>query len=224
VVLQPLIGAAIFAFLSEVIAKTSTDGSPRFLFTFAGFIAWTAFSGTMTKVSTCLIQNSNLVSKIYFPRLILPLATVLSVLIDFAVGLVVLFVLMAFWHVLPTAAILLLPLWLLLMLMIALGVGLIAAGLTVQYRDVQFVLPVAVQFLLFISPVWYPRSAMPSKYHLFYDLNPLSGLLDAFRWSLLPSVQVNWGNIVYSSIFAVLVMFIGVYSFRNMERRFADVI
>jgi lipopolysaccharide transport system permease protein len=101
---------------------------------------------------------------------------------------------------------------------------LIAAGLSVQYRDVQYVLPVMIQFLLFVSPVWYPRSAMPEKYHLLYNFNPLSGLLDAFRWSLLPSVPVDWGSVVYSSVLSLGVLLIGIYFFRSMERRFADVI
>ena len=224
VVIQPLVGAAIFAFLSEVIAKTPTDGTPRFLFTFTGFIAWTAFSSTLTKVSSCLLQNSNLVSKVYFPRLVLPLSTVISVLIDFIVGLIVMFAFMLFWKIGLTINVLLMPVWLLLILMMALGVGLIAAGLSAQYRDVQYVLPVMIQFLLFISPVWYPRSAMPEKYHLLYNFNPLSGLLDAFRWSLLPSVPVDWGAVVYSGVLSLGVLLIGAYFFRSMERRFADVI
>jgi lipopolysaccharide transport system permease protein len=223
VVMQPLMGAAIFSFLSGVIAKTPTEG-PRFLFTFASFIAWTAFSQTLTKSSTVLISNANLVSKVYFPRLVLPISSMVSVLIDFLIGLVMLGFFMACWRVTPGWPLLLLPVWLLLMQFLALGIGLIAAGLTVQYRDVQFVLPVMIQFLLFVSPIWYPRSAMPEKYQLFYSLNPLSGLLDAFRWSVLGQAQVQWGSVAYSAVLSLAMMVIGAYSFRSMERRFADVI
>jgi lipopolysaccharide transport system permease protein len=223
VVMQPLLGATIFAFLSGVIAKTPTDG-PRFPFTFASFLAWTAFSQTLLRVSSCLVSNANLVSKVYFPRLVLPISVVLSVLLDFVVGLPLLALFMVIWKVWPGAALLTMPIWLLLMLMMALGVGLIAAGLTVQYRDVAFVLPVLIQFLLFVSPIWYPRSAMPDKYQLLYTANPLSGLIDGFRWSVLGQGHVSPGAVVYSAIFAVAMLLIGAYAFRSMERRFADVI
>lgn len=223
VVMQPLLGAGIFSFLSGVIAKTPTDG-PRYPFVFVGMLAWTALSTTLTKSSTCLIQNTNLVSKVYFPRLVLPLSTVVSTLIDFFVGLCMLALIMLVYGIVPTPALLLMPIWLFFLLALGLGFGLIAAGLTVQYRDVQFVLPVAIQFLLFISPIWYTLSALPDKYRLIYMANPLSGLLDAFRWSILPTGSLHWGSVAYSVIVSTVVMVIGAYSFRSMERRFADVI
>lgn len=222
VVAQPLMGAAIFAFLGMV-AKAPTEG-PRFLFTFASFLVWTAFSQTLTKSSNCLVANTNLVSKVYFPRLVLPLSSVVSVLVDFLVGLLVLAALMAYSGIVPTWTLVTMPLWLAFALALALGLGLIAAGLTVQYRDVQHIMPTAIQFLLFASPVWYTRTFVPERFRFLYDFNPLSGLLDAFRWSIVSQGEVNWMGVVYSCVFAVAVLVIGAYSFRSMERRFADVI
>ena len=171
-----------------------------------------------------MLQNANLVSNVYFPRLVLPISAPLSALIDFLVSLPLLVLFMFIWHITPTWGLLLVPVWVLLLMMLSLGVGLIAGGLTVHYRDVQYVLPVVVQFLLFISPVWYPRSAMPPKYHLLYTLNPLSGLMDGFRWSVLGMGELNLGALTYTVLVSVAMLIIGAYSFRSMERRFADVI
>jgi lipopolysaccharide transport system permease protein len=223
VIMQPLMGAAIFSFLSGAFARPGAKGL-IFPLTFTGMLVWTAFSSTLTKSSSCLIQNTNLVSKIYFPRLVLPLSTVVSSLIDFCVGLAMLVVFLFLYHIAPTPALLLLPVWLFFILMLSLGIGLIAAGLTVQYRDVQFVLPVMVQFMLLASPTWYTISRVPEKYHLLYMAYPLSGLLDACRWSVTPELPVHWGAVVYSMAFAVIAFVAGAYLFRSMERRFADVI
>jgi lipopolysaccharide transport system permease protein len=223
VVMQPLLGAGIFSFLSAAIAKTPTDG-PRYPFVFTGMLAWTAVSTTLTKVSICMVQNAHLVTKIYFPRLILPLSTVLSALLDFAVGFVMLAILMFAWDIHFGPQIILMPICLALLLALSLGIGLITAGLTVQYRDVQFVLPVFLQFLMFITPVWFNRAAVPEKYQWVYTINPFSGLLDVFRWSIIPGAALHWGAVLYSVIFAVVTLIIGAYSFRSMERRFADVI
>ncbi|CAN5414936.1 ABC transporter permease [soil metagenome] len=224
VILQPLLGAGIFAFVSSVIAKTPTDGQPVYPFVFVGMIAWTAASTTLTKSSTCLIQNTNLVSKVYFPRLILPISTVFSTLVDISVSVGMLAVLLALYKISPSSHLWLMPVWLACLLALALGFGLIASALTVQYRDVQFVLPVAIQFLLFITPIWFPRSAFPAKYQWVYTINPLSGLIDAFRWSILPGIPIQWSSVVYAVVFSGAALLFGAYSFRSMERRFADVI
>jgi lipopolysaccharide transport system permease protein len=225
VVLQPLLGAGIFSFVFGKIAKLQgPDGVPYFLFSYAGMLAWTAFSSTLTKSSTCLVGNSQLISKIYFPRLILPLSTVASALVDFAVGLALIPVLMFVAGIGPSWSLLLLPLWLLLLLTLAAGIGLWASALSVSYRDVQFIIPVAVQFLLYGSPIAYPLSAVPPHLRTAMLLNPLSGLLDAFRHSLLGRGEMNWGAVAYSATFAIVVLVAGAISFKRMERRFADVI
>ena len=219
VVLQPLMAAGILSFVFGNIAKLDTT----FIATYAGMLGWNAFSNTLTKTSGCLVQNSGLISKIFFPRLVLPLSTLLSTLLDFLIAFVVFIVLMVFYKVTPTAAFLLMPLWLALILVLATGCGLFASALMVSYRDVQYILPVLVNFLLFASPVGYPASAVPAKHLLVYSLNPLAGLLGAFRWSLLGEA-VNWTCVAYSAVFAVAALVIGVLTFKKMECEFADVI
>ena len=163
VILQPLLAAGIFAVVFGKVAKLPSDGVPYFLFAYAGLLGWNAFNSTLTKVSTCLIQNSALVSKVFFPRLVLPLSTVFSTLVDFGVALAMMAVLMVLYGVVPSLSLLLLPFWLLLTLLLAVGAGLYAAALMVSYRDVQYVLPVVTQFLLYASPVAYALSTVPAS-------------------------------------------------------------
>jgi len=225
VILQPLIAAGIFSFVFGKVAKLpAPTGVPYLVFSYAGLLAWNAFSSTLTKTSGCLLANSNLVSKVYFPRLALPLSTVFSTLIDFGVALVMMALLMAINHVVPTAALLLLPVWLFLVVVLALGVGLYTSALMVSYRDVQYILPVITQFLLYASPVAYSAALIPVKYKLIFELNPLTGLLEAFRWSLLGTAAPNWNSVAYAAVVTVVVFVLGAFSFKKMERKFADVI
>lgn len=226
VVLQPLLAAAIFAFVFGKVAKLDSGPIPYFLFSYAGLLAWNAFSTILTKSSMCLVGNAQLVSKVYFPRVILPFSTIPSALIDFAVALALMGVFLPVWQLVPGAGILLLPLWLGLILLLATGAGLIASALTVSYRDVQYILPVVVQFLLYASPVAYAVAQVPARLRAFYYLNPLSGLLEAFRWSLLGPAggELRWQYLAYSGGFSVALFLIGLFSFKTMERRFADVI
>lgn len=227
VVLQPLMGAVIFAFVFGTIANLPSDGVPYLVLTYAGLLAWNAFNSTLTKASTCLVGNSNLISKIYFPRLILPLSIVPSTLIDFGIGLVVMFVLLAIYHVHIGFAMLLMPVWLVLILLLAVGAGLFAAALMVSYRDVQYILPVVVNFLLFATPVGYSMAAMPPRVARYKDLilfNPLSELMEVFRWSMIGKATVDWRWVAYSAVMSVAIFCFGAVSFKNMERKFADVI
>lgn len=225
VVLQPLISAGIFSFVFGKVAKLpSLSGVPYLVFAYAGLMAWGAFSSTLGKTSGCLLANSNLVSKVYFPRMALPLSTVFSTLIDFSVALVMMVVLMVINHVVPSLAVLLLPVWLLLIILLATGVGLYMSALMVSYRDVQFILPVATNFLLYASPVAYTAARIPAKYELIFMANPLTGLLEAFRWSLFPTAHPNWNSVAYAAAVSVVVFVLGAFSFKKMERKFADVI
>ena len=225
VVLQPLLAAGIFSFVFGKVAKLpAPHGVPYLVFSYAGLLAWNAFSSTLSKASGCLLQNSTLVSKVYFPRLALPLSTVFSTLIDFGVALGMMVVLMVINHVVPTVAVLLLPVWLLLVVLLALGVGLYLAALMVSYRDVQFILPVMVNFLLYASPVAYSAALIPVKYKLIFAVNPLTGLLEAFRWSLLGTAAPAWSAVAYAAAVTVIVFVAGAFSFKKMERKFADVI
>jgi len=170
------------------------------------------------------VGNANLVSKVFFPRLVLPLSTVFSTVIDFGVAFVVMVVLMIVNHVVPHLGILLLPLWLLLIILLSVGLGLYASALMVSYRDIQYVLPVVTQFLLYASPVAYAYSAVPARWQPVFALNPLTGLLEAFRWSLLGVGTLPWGLVGYSSAVTVVVFLLGALAFKTMERKFADVI
>ncbi len=224
VVLQPLMAAVIFTVVFSRIAKLPTDGLPALAFMFASLLAWNAFSSTLGKVSSCLVANGNLVSKVYFPRLVLPLSTVLSTLIDFGVSLVMMAAIMAFYRIVPGFSLLLLPVWLALTILLAVGIGLFTSALMVTYRDVGYILPVVTNFLFYASPIAYSLSIVPPHLHLLFAVNPLSGLLQAFRWSLLNDGTLPLGMVAYSAAFSLLVFVAGAFSFKKMERKFADVI
>lgn len=225
VILQPLLAAGIFSFVFGKVAKLPAPaGIPYLVFSYAGLLAWNAFSSTLGKTSSCLLANSNLVSKVYFPRMALPLSTVFSTLIDFGVALLMMVVLMVINHVVPTVAVLLLPVWLLLVVLLAMGVGLYTSALMVSYRDVGYILPVATNFLLYASPVAYTAARIPAKYKLIFDANPLTGLLEGFRWSLLGTAHPAWSLVGYAAAVSVIVFVLGAFSFKKMERKFADVI
>jgi lipopolysaccharide transport system permease protein len=228
VILQPLIAAGIFSFVFGRVAGLPSEGVPYIVFSYAGLLAWNAFNNTLTRTSSVLVQNSGLISKVYFPRLVLPLSTILSTLIDFAVALLMMVVLMVIYRVAPGPQVLLLPVWLLLVVMLAVGIGLYTSALMVSYRDVQYILPVVTQFLLYGSPVAYSLSfalsKIPQQYHFLYLLNPLAGLMDAFRWSLLGRGELPLGAVLYSTVVAVACFVGGAFAFKKMERKFADVI
>jgi lipopolysaccharide transport system permease protein len=228
VVLQPLMGAGIFTFVFGVMAQLPTDGLPPFLVSFAGMFAWTAFSQTLSKTSGCMVGNQNMIQKVYFPRLILPLAQVYSVLVDLAVSLVMVAILLAIYQINPGWPILLLPIWMIAIFMFALGVGMWTGALMVEYRDVRYVLPVVIQFAMYASPVGYMIVAVNEKVPAWaiqlYMLNPLASLIEGCRWSMLGTGSLHSGYTAYSLILSVTVFVVGAYIFRGMERKFADVI
>lgn len=224
VVLQPLIGAAIFTFVFGRVARMSSDGVPYLVFSFAGLLGWNAFNSTLTRASASVVENSRMVSKIYFPRLILPLSTIGSALIDFAVSAVVMVLLMLIYRVHPGWPLLLMPVFLLLLFVAATGVGLYTSALMVSYRDLQYALPPFMQFLLYASPVAYAASSVPASLRGIYYLNPLAALLEGFRWSILGTGQPQTAALVYSIAVVIAVFAIGLFSFKRMERKFADVI
>lgn len=228
VIIQPLMGAGIFTFVFGVMAQLPTDGLPPFLVSFAGMFAWTAFSQTLSKTSGCMVANQNMVQKVYFPRMILPLAQVYSVLVDLAVSMGLVVVLLLIYQINPGWPILLLPFWMLAIFMFAMGVGMWAAALMVQYRDVRYVLPVITQFAMYASPVGYMLVAVnekvPAWAQQLYMLNPLASLIEGCRWSMLGVGELHTGYLIYSITLSVSVFVLGAYVFRGMERKFADVI
>ncbi len=224
VVLQPLLASLIFAFVFGVVAGLSSNGRPYVLFAFAGLMAWNTFSSILTRVSNSLVGNAQMVSKVYFPRLILPLASVASTLVDFGISLGLMALMLACYGVWPGWGAVLLPVWLAILLTLALGVGLFAASLMVRYRDVGHIIPVVLQLGLFISPVAWSTLIVPPKYRWVFLVNPLSGLLDAFRWSLLGEGTLSLPALAYSLVVATAAFWIGASIFKQRERSFADVI
>ena len=226
VVLQPLIGAGLFAFIFGAVAQlpTGSDRVPYFVFSYVGLMIWNAFIQVFQKSSDSLVGNSGLVSKIYFPRMVLPLSTIHGVLIDFSVAAVVLAILMAAYGIAPTAALLFLPVSLLIAVMLAMGIGLMAASLNVTYRDVRYVLPVMSQFLLWASPVAYASSSVPEAWRWVLVVNPLVGILESFRWAVLGTPLADWTQVIYSAVVALVMFALGGWVFQRTERRFADVI
>jgi lipopolysaccharide transport system permease protein len=224
VILQPLMASLIFAFVFGVIAKLPSDGRPYILFAFAGMTAWTVFSGVLTKVNTSLVNNAQMLTKIYFPRLILPLSSTVSALVDssFSLGLMVL--MLVLYRVWPGWGIVLLPVWLAILVVMALGVGLLAASLMVRYRDVGHIIPVVLQLGLYISPVAWSMTNVDEKYRWILWFNPLSSLMQAARWSLLGEGTLPLPALAYSIAMAAVLFWMGAAVFKQQERSFADVI
>jgi len=224
VVLQPLLSALIFAVVFGFIAKMPSQGVPYFLIAFSGMMGWTLFMGNLTRVTPSLVANAALVRKIYFPRLLIPLGVVPSVLVDFVVSLAVMFVLLVLYHVVPGIGLLLFPLCILSILLLSLGLGLIGASLSVKYRDIQHIVPFVTQLLMYASPVGYSIAAVPARIRSYYLLNPLAEPIDVIRWSFLGVGQPNFAYLTYAFIASALIMWIGLIVFRSCEREFADVI
>lgn len=224
VLIQPLLGAGVFALVFGRVAKLSTSGVPYFLFAYSGLLGWNLFQGTLSRCGGSLVSNAHLVSKVFFPRIIVPLSAACSAAVDTAVSLAFLLVLMPAYGMPLTPAFALVPVWLLLFQILALGLGLYAAALSVSYRDINHILPVAVQFLLYASPVGYRTALVPGTLREFYVLNPLAGLLEALRWSILGGTPPHWGHVAYAAILSCTLLVAGAFAFRRMERRFADVI
>jgi len=225
VVLQPLLAAGIFAFVFGRVAHLDSGGVPYVLFCYAGLLAWNLFSSVVLKASVSLVSNASLVSKIFFPRVVLPFSAVISALLDFAIGLVVGVALMLACGKVPTFALLAAPFWLALLVLLATGAGLICAALAVSYRDVTHILPVTLQLLLYGSPVGYTVAVIPEGLpRTLYKLNPIAPLLEGFRDALLGYGFVGSRSAIYAITVAVLVFLAGLIFFRRMERQFADVI
>jgi lipopolysaccharide transport system permease protein len=224
VLFQPLMAAGIFSFVFGTVAKLPSDGVPYFIFSYAGLLGWNLFNNVLARSSTSLTGNATLVSKAFFPRMILPLSTIYSAVIDFLVALGMFAIVLALYGLGTGPQILLLPVWLLLILMLSVGMGLLSAALMVSYRDVGYVLPVLTQLLLYASPVAYAVSAVPENLRPAYFINPLTGLFEAMRWSLLGQSALDWSMVGWSALCASVVFLGGALLFGRLERRFADVI
>ncbi|MBI3912601.1 MAG: ABC transporter permease [Chloroflexi bacterium] len=224
VVLQPLVAALTFAVIFGGFAKLPSDGSPYVLFVFCGMLPWNLFAGALQRAGNSLIGNSNLISKVYFPRVIIPIASAASVLIDFAVSLIVLFVLMLIYQVMPTWQLVALPFFLLLTLLAATGVSLWLSGLNVYYRDFSYALPFLVQVWLYASPVAYATTIVPEQWRALFSLNPAVAFIEGFRWAILGQSALTIEMIVSATLVSLMFFASGLYVFRRIERGFADVL
>ncbi len=222
-VLQPLLTILVFSLIFGRLAKVPSDGAPYPAFAFAALLPWTLFSTALTRAAASLVSNSALLGKVYFPRLVLPLGSVLTALVDFAISLVVLFGLLAWYHIVPTPAALLIPVFVAYTVTASWAVGIWAAALNVRYRDVNFALPFLVQIGLFVSPVVYSVSLVPGPFRVVYDLNPMTLVIQAFRWGLLGDSAPASMMLISIPVVALLLIS-GVFYFRRTERLFADII
>ncbi len=230
-VIQPLLSTFLFTLIFAYLAKMSTDGQNPLLFYFSGMLPWQLFSNALTQAGNSLVENKNLITKIYFPRLIVPMATVAAGLVDFLVALGMLAVLMVVLavfpphvHTLPPWQVIFLPAFLLLALMAALGVGLWLSALNVEYRDVRYIMPFITQFWLYATPVAYPASLFHAGWmRTLLGLNPMSGVVTGFRWCLL-GTPLSAGLMITNAVTIAVILFGGVYYFRRLERGFADIV
>ncbi len=223
-IIQPFFAMLIFSLFFGRLAGIPSDGVPYPLFAYTALVPWTLFANGLNQASNSLVANAGMVKKVYFPRLIVPISTVLAGLIDFLLAFVVLLGMMAYYHVAPTANVFCLPLFLLLTLITSLGFSLWFSAMNVQFRDVRYITPFLIQFWLFATPIAYPSSMLHEPWRTLYGLNPMVGVVEGFRWALLGTKPAPGPIIIVSSAVAVVVLVSGTYYFRRLERTFADVV
>lgn len=229
-VLRPVITMIVFVFVFGKLAKMPSEGMPYPVFVFAAMLPWQFFSSSLTEASNSLITNANLISKIYFPRLIVPTSSVIVGLTDYLISGVILVVLMLWYGIVPSWRLLFLPAFTMVAFLSALGAGLAFAALNVKYRDFRYVLPFVVQVGLYVSPVGYSSTLVPESYRWLYSLNPMVGVIEGFRWAVggagsaddIPGLY--WPSILACVLVSLVLVFVGVRIFRRMEKQFADVI
>jgi lipopolysaccharide transport system permease protein len=223
-VIQPFFTMVVFSLFFGHLAGMKSDGLPYPIFSFAALVPWSFFANGLSQSSNSLVGSSNLITKVYFPRLIIPLASSFSGVVDFLIAFAVLIVMMLYYSLLPTLNVLWLPLFFLLAMVTSLGVGLWLSALNVEYRDVRFIVPFITQFWLFVTPIAYPSSLLPEPWHTLYGLNPMVGVVEGFRWALLGTKTAPGPIIAVSSVAAIVILITGAFYFRRMEKTFADIV
>jgi lipopolysaccharide transport system permease protein len=222
-VLQPVLSVVVFSVFFGALARMPSDGMPYPVFAYCGLLPWQLFAFALSGSANSLVANQHLVSKVYFPRLVVPLSSVLAGLLDFAIAFVVLLVLMYYYGIVPTAAIWTLPLFVLLAIGAAIAVGLGLSALNVRFRDVRHTLPFLTQFWMFATPIAYPSSLIPEKWRVFYGINPMAGVVEGFRWALLGGPAP--GAMIWVSVAIVVIgLAAGLAYFFRVERTFADIL
>ena len=224
-VLRPLLTMIVFTVIFGLLAKLPSDGVPYPLLVFAAMLPWNFFTNALSEGAGSLIGNANLLTKVYFPRIIIPAGSIIVSLIDFIISLVIMAALMLLYGYFPDWRIITLPLFLLLSSLPVAGAGLWFAALNVQYRDFRYVVPFMLQFGLYVSPVGFASSIVPEKWRLLYALNPMVGVIDGFRWALLKgTVGLYWPGLILSTVLSLVLLVTGIWYFRKTERILADVI
>jgi lipopolysaccharide transport system permease protein len=223
-ILQPVLTMIVFSIIFGGLAKLPSEGIPYPIFTFTALLPWQLFAFALTQSSNSLVGSQNLISKVYFPRLVIPFSSVLAGVVDFAIAFVVLVGLMAFYGIDLTPAALLLPLFLLLALTSAIAVGLWLSALNVKYRDIRYLVPFLTQFWMYATPIAYSSSLIPEKWRWLYSLNPMTGVVEGFRWAILGKSSLDVFSLSISACVVVLFLIAGLYYFKRMETSFADII
>lgn len=223
-IIQPFFTMVIFSLFFGRLAKVPSDGLPYPIFSYAALVPWTFFANALTQASNSLVLSANMIKKIYFPRLALPIATVLAGVIDFVLAFMVLLGMMLFYGLVPTINVLWLPLFLLLALVTSLGVSLWLSAMNVQFRDVHYTIPFLTQAWLFVTPIAYPSSLLSEPWRTFYGLNPMAGVVEGFRWALLGTDTAPGPMTIVSALVALTLFVSGAFYFRRMEQSFADVL
>jgi lipopolysaccharide transport system permease protein len=223
-IFQPLLTMIIFTVVFGNFAKVPSDGLPYPIFAYAALLPWNYFAQAIGRSGVSLVGSANLISKVYFPRLIIPLSAAVAPQVDFAIAFVILLAMMAWYGIAPTWGVLALPLFLLLAMATALSVGLWLSALDVRYRDVGYTIPFVVQIWMYASPVAYPLSLVPERWRLLYSLNPMAGVIEGFRWALLDNGNPDFGVMTASAVVVMALLLGGIVYFRQMERTFADVV
>lgn len=224
-VIKPLLTMIVFVFVFGKLAKLPSDGVPYPVLVLSGMLPWLFFASAFSEAGNSLVGNANIISKVYFPRLIVPLSSVIVSLVEFMISAVLLVILMFWFNVLPDSRILLLPLFIALLILASIGAGLWVAALNVKYRDFTYIVPFVIQFGLYVSPVAFNSNIVPQKWRMLYALNPMVGIIDGFRWSINGAdTPLYWQGVVISAVVVLLLVFSGVQYFRATERSFADVI
>jgi lipopolysaccharide transport system permease protein len=225
--LRPLLTMVVFTIVFGKLAKMQPEGDvPYAIMVFAAMLPWQFFSNALTEASNSLIGNANLLSKVYFPRLIVPASSVITSFVDFLISFVLLLVLMAYYQYMPTWKILFLPIYIALSFLTAFGLGLYLTALNVKYRDFRYIIPFIVQFGLYISPVGFSSSVIPDKWKTLYYLNPMVSIIDGFRWCIIRDSTTDPLSIyaLFSVLMSVIILLIAIRQFRKMEKTFADLI
>ena len=223
-IIQPFLMMIVFSLFFGRLAGVPSDGIPYPIFIYCALLPWQLFAHALTESSNSLVANERLITKVYFPRLVVPISAVLAGLIDFAIAFVILLGMMAYYGMMPTLAVFTLPLFILLAILTALGVGLWLSALNVKYRDVRYTIVFLTQLWFFATPVVYPSSIVPERWRPLYGLNPMAGVVEGFRWALLGKVKSPGVLLAVSVGVVILILIGGLYYFRRMEATFADIV